>query len=73
VTTVEPAERFALVIEPEAVTIDDGQATDGDVAIPGEALLRLISGRLDPAHTPAGVSVDGAVSLDELRALFDQS
>jgi uncharacterized protein (TIGR03083 family) len=73
VTTVEPEERFALVIEPEAVTIDDGQASDGSVAIPGEALLRLISGRLDPAHTTGGVSVDGAVSLDELRALFDQS
>jgi uncharacterized protein (TIGR03083 family) len=73
VTTVEPAERFALAIEPEAVTIDDGSAPDGKVAIPGEALLRLVSGRLDPAHTPAGVVVDGAVSLDELRTLFDQS
>jgi len=73
VTTVEPEEHFALAIETEAVSIDDGSATDGNVAIPGEALLRLISGRLDPAHTPAGVSVNGAVSLDELRTLFDQS
>ena len=73
VRTVEPDQRFALSIEPEAVTIDDGSAADGSVAIPGEALLRLISGRLDPAHTPANVSVDGAVSLDELRTLFDQS
>jgi uncharacterized protein (TIGR03083 family) len=73
VTTVAPDDRFALSIEPEAVGIDDGSAADGSVAIPGEALLRLISGRLDPAHTPAGVSVSGAVSLDELRTLFDQS
>jgi uncharacterized protein (TIGR03083 family) len=73
VTTVAPAEHFALAIEPEAVAIDDGSAPDGKVAIPGEALLRLISGRLDPAHTPADVSVEGAVSLDELRTLFDQS
>jgi uncharacterized protein (TIGR03083 family) len=73
VTTVAPDERFALAIEPEAVTIDDESATDGSLSIPGEALLRLISGRLDPTHTPAGVSVSGAVSLDELRTLFDQS
>jgi uncharacterized protein (TIGR03083 family) len=72
VTTLEPDHRFALAIEPEAVTIDDGAAPDGAVVIPGEALLRLISGRLDPAHTPAGVSVEGAVSIDELRTLFDQ-
>jgi hypothetical protein len=73
VTTAEPAEHFALSIEPEAVTIDDAAAADGKVAIPGEALLRLISGRLDPEHTPAGVQVEGAVTLDELRTLFDQS
>jgi uncharacterized protein (TIGR03083 family) len=73
VTTVAPAEHFALSIESEAVTIDDGSAADGKVEIPGEALLRLISGRLDPAHTPAGVQIEGAVSLDELRTLFDQS
>jgi uncharacterized protein (TIGR03083 family) len=72
-TTEEPTERFALAIEPETVAIDDGEASDGNVQIPGEALLRLISGRLDPAHTPARVRVEGAVSLDELRTLFDQS
>jgi uncharacterized protein (TIGR03083 family) len=71
-TTTEPAQRFALAIEPETVSIDDGSGDDGEVAIPAEALLRLISGRLDLAHTPDSVRVDGAVSLDELRALFDQ-
>jgi len=33
-------------------------------------VLRLIGGRLAPAHTPAGVEVIGDVSLDELRAVF---
>ena len=37
---------------------------------PPEAALRLIGGRLGPAHTPAGVEVIGDVSLDELRAVF---
>jgi hypothetical protein len=68
-----PARAFALAIESDTVSIDDAPASDGTVQIPAEALLRLIAGRLDPAHTPDAVSVDGAVSLDELRALFDQS
>ena len=37
---------------------------------PLEALVRLIGGRLTPAHTPDSVSVDGNVSLDELRQVF---
>ncbi len=37
---------------------------------PLEAALRLITGRLGPAHTPANVSVTGNVSLDELRTVF---
>jgi hypothetical protein len=32
-------------------------------------LLRLVSGRMDPDHTPAEVKADG-VSLDSLRAVF---
>jgi uncharacterized protein (TIGR03083 family) len=37
---------------------------------PLDAVLRLIGGRLTPAHTPAGVEVIGDVTLDELRAVF---
>lgn len=73
VTTSAPNREFALSIGADAVSIDQDAATDGSLAIPAGALLRLISGRLDPAHTPATVAVSGAVSLDELRALFDQS
>ncbi|BCJ56234.1 hypothetical protein Asp14428_77090 [Actinoplanes sp. NBRC 14428] len=37
---------------------------------PAEAAVRLLSGRLTPKFTPAGVSVTGNVTLDELRAVF---
>jgi uncharacterized protein (TIGR03083 family) len=37
---------------------------------PYDAVIRLIGGRLTPAHTPAGVEVEGAVTLDDLRAVF---
>lgn len=46
----------------------DGQA-DGELVIPGEGLLRLVYGRLDPAHTPH-VELSGPVSLDDLRRVF---
>jgi uncharacterized protein (TIGR03083 family) len=71
-TTTSPDRRFVLAIDAESVAMDEGDASDGALTIPGEALLRLVSGRLDEAHTPASVTVSGSVSLDELRSLFDQ-
>jgi uncharacterized protein (TIGR03083 family) len=35
-----------------------------------EAALRLLSGRLRPEFTPAGLTVTGNVTLDELRTVF---
>src|SRR6185437_14593337 len=37
---------------------------------PLDAVLRLIGGRLTPAHTAARVEVIGDVTLDDLRAVF---
>ena len=37
---------------------------------PPEAVLRLLAGRLDAAHTPAGVAVTGDLTLDDLRKVF---
>jgi uncharacterized protein (TIGR03083 family) len=37
---------------------------------PLEAAIRLIAGRLSPAHTPDDVVVTGNVTLDELRKVF---
>lgn len=37
---------------------------------PLESAIRLMAGRLKPTHTPAGVSVTGNVTLDDLRRVF---
>jgi uncharacterized protein (TIGR03083 family) len=37
---------------------------------PLEAAIRLLTGRLAPEYTPAGVAVTGDVSLDDLRKVF---
>ncbi len=39
-----------------------------DLELPADALIRLVAGRLDPDHTPAGIV--GASHLDELRQVF---
>lgn len=41
---------------------------DGVLELPAEAFLRLLYGRLDPAHTPA-YTAEG-IDLDRLRAVF---
>ncbi|MGZ4609536.1 MAG: maleylpyruvate isomerase family mycothiol-dependent enzyme [Actinomycetes bacterium] len=52
------------------LTDDDAAAgVDGELALPAEALLRLVYGRLDPRHTPPVKSSDGGL-LDRLRAIF---
>lgn len=47
----------------------DGGAASATFTAPAEAVVRLVYGRLDPAHTPAGVQATG-ISLDELRSIF---
>ena len=47
---------------------DDTDDTDPTVALPAEALIRLVYGRLDPAHTP---TLEGDTSvIDALRRTF---
>jgi hypothetical protein len=45
----------------------------GSLWLPAEALVRLVAGRLDPAHTPAGTRAEGRPSLNELRRLYPGS
>lgn len=47
----------------------DGAAPSETVRMPAEALLRLVSGRLDPEHTPSDVTATPA-TLAALRDLF---
>ena len=55
----------------DGVTLTAG-AADTTAAFEGapEAAIRLIGGRLTPTHTPAGLTVTGNVTLDELREVF---
>jgi len=69
IRTVAPSRTFALALRPDGVTLTPGEAVDApDLELPAEALVRLVSGRLDPEHTPAGLV--GASHLDELRQVF---
>jgi len=76
IRTVRPERHFQLQIADEIALgpvsdshLQDDPA-DGMLELPAGALLRLLNGRLDPAHTPAGVKAHGNVDLDELRIVF---
>ena len=68
VRTVNPERTFTLSLGTDSVTLQpaDSAATP-ELELPAEALIRLIYGRLDPAHTPP---FSGAADLDELRRTF---
>jgi uncharacterized protein (TIGR03083 family) len=73
VHTTDPARDFTLSLGAEAVTLTPSAApiipnrVSADLELPAEALVRLVYGRLDPAHTPP---VRGDIDLDELRRAF---
>ena len=60
------------VDESEGSEGSEGSDTDAatHLALAAESLLRLAAGRLDPDHTPAAVTVQGDLTLDDLRRLF---
>jgi uncharacterized protein (TIGR03083 family) len=72
VSLSDPGAEYALTLAPEGVALVEGapSSPDGEVRAPAEAWLRLLTGRLAPERTPAGVSVSGPVSLDDLRRVF---
>jgi uncharacterized protein (TIGR03083 family) len=72
VLTSAPDRRFTLETG-EAVTLTPSDGRDGEpglaeLCLPAEAFIRLLYGRLDPAHTPPAESI--GVTLEELRPLF---
>jgi uncharacterized protein (TIGR03083 family) len=72
VSTSAPQRQFILETG-EAVTLgpsadEEGEEPLPELRLPAEALIRLVYGRLDPAHTPP-VETRG-VDLDELRPMF---
>jgi hypothetical protein len=70
---VAVALRPEATLDPEGVSLapadGDGGGGEPDLALPAEALIRPVYGRLDPDHTPGGVvALDGV--LDLLRRTF---
>jgi uncharacterized protein (TIGR03083 family) len=71
IETSDPDQRFILDLGVQARLVPaDGGEVSGSLRLPAEALVRLVTGRLDPAHTPAGTRAEGRPSLDELRRLY---
>jgi uncharacterized protein (TIGR03083 family) len=71
VHTTDPARDFGVLIGEKAELDDRPADADAELKLPAESWLRLVSGRLAaPARTPAGVSVSGAITLDQLRQIF---
>jgi uncharacterized protein (TIGR03083 family) len=69
VQTEAPLKTYRIDLTPESVSLSE-EASDAnvDVRMAGEAFIRLVYGRLDPAHTPAGIAE--SEHLDELRKVF---
>lgn len=68
VATVDPSRGFTIDLTGDAVTFTTHEAGQApDVELPAEEFIRLVYGRLDPHHSPAGV---GGTALDTLRAVF---
>jgi len=71
VTLHEPDRTFGLSLSDSGCTITEPpEAPDATLVAPGEAWLRLVSGRLEPGRTPPAVHVTGSVGLDALRQVF---
>jgi uncharacterized protein (TIGR03083 family) len=69
VSTSSPERHFTLETG-ETVTLVEAGGDEGlpGLRLPAEAFVRLVYGRLDPAHTPPAETRQ--VSLDELREIF---
>jgi uncharacterized protein (TIGR03083 family) len=70
VSTTDPERRFTLATGDVRLEPRTDPATDGSLYLPAEALLRLVYGRLDPAHTPPLRFDSPTVTLDDLRSVF---
>jgi uncharacterized protein (TIGR03083 family) len=73
VSPTDPGREFILETGDEVtLTPSDGDATPelglSELRLPAEALIRLVYGRLDEAHTPPAETA--GVELDELRQIF---
>jgi hypothetical protein len=71
VATTDPVRHLALTVGAEAVSLSAADAsTAAQLTLPAESFVRLLYGRLDPAHTPAGVDESVVTSLRRVFAGF---
>jgi uncharacterized protein (TIGR03083 family) len=72
VETIDPSCHYVLELGEAGATLSEASGDDAEthIQLPAEAFLRLTSGRLHPDRTPVSVTVEGAVSLDDLRHVF---
>ncbi|MGY0231612.1 maleylpyruvate isomerase family mycothiol-dependent enzyme [Longispora urticae] len=70
VHVTEPERSFGLRLGDAAAVTDVPDEPDGVLRAPADAWLRLAVGRLGPEYPTAGVSVEGPVTLDDLRRVF---
>ncbi|HUC04195.1 MAG TPA: maleylpyruvate isomerase family mycothiol-dependent enzyme [Acidimicrobiales bacterium] len=72
VTTADPDRTYLFDLGTEGATLTEEvpSETTASLALPGEAFVRLTSGRLGPEHTPAGVSATGDLTLGDFRRIF---
>jgi uncharacterized protein (TIGR03083 family) len=72
IETYQPSRNYVLDLSDAGATLREGADAEAQtrLTLPAEALLRLTSGRLTPDHTPASVTVEGQLSLDDLRRIF---
>lgn len=68
IETAAPGRRFLLTVDPDVTLVASADPPGAALHLPAEALVRLVYGRLDADHTPAGVADDAR--LTELRTVF---
>jgi uncharacterized protein (TIGR03083 family) len=74
IETSDPSRSYLLELGDDRTSLSEVDAgavgAGARVRMPAEAFVRLTAGRLSPAHTPGAATVEGAISLDDLRRLF---
>ena len=71
VDVVDPDGTLGVVLSDSVAITGRPDSVDATFAGPTESFVRLLVGRLDADHTPAGVTVSGnGVTLDQLRSVF---
>ena len=68
IETTAPRRGFVLKTGPDVELAAAAEIGPVDIRIPAEALVRLLYGRLDPDHTPSGIS--GVAALAYIRPVF---